>query len=272
MQIVLLILLFVTSAFAADSTASVTTIGDYTFTIRIKNFGMTHELAVTRRDKPVWSVSDYYVKLLCSDSLGMPRDLTGDKIQDVVVETYSGGAHCCFAQYVLSLGTKIEALDTIEHAGKWSDRDHDGLWEVTANDLTLDYWKLPHSDSPLPVVILEATRDGFAPNVELMRAEAPTTSDVLAMLRESRDAGVWKDYLALRDDEFLPASMAVLHRHFVEMVYTGNAKLGLEMLDTGWPPFILGREQYTLDLLETLRKSPYWKVLSEMNSGTLFGK
>jgi len=270
MQVIFLFMIFVASALAADST--VTTIGDYTFTIQKQNFGMTHELSVTRRDKPVWSVSDYFVKLLNSDSLGMPKDLTGDKIQDVVIETYSGGAHCCFAQYVISLGTKIEVLDTIDHAGKWSDRDGDGLWEVTAGDLTLDYWKLPHSDSPMPIVILEATRNGFAPNAELMRTDTPTASDVLTILRESRDAGAWKDYSTLRDDEFLPASMAVLHRHFAEMIYTGHAGLGLEMLETGWPPFILGKEKYLQDLKDVLKQSPYWNVIAEMNGDTEFVK
>ncbi len=122
------------------------------------------------------------------------------------------------------------------------------------------------------MVILEATREGFAPNVELMRADAPTASEVLTMLRESRDAGAWRDYTRLGSDEFLPASQAVMHRYLADMIYNGNAALGLEMLETGWPPFIPGREEYVRDLQDVLKKSPYWNVIAELNPGTIFGQ
>jgi len=257
------------SALASDQIVSEVTISEYVFTIRTTNYGMTHDLLVTRRDKPVWSLSEYFVKLLDRDSLGLPRDLNDDQIPDVIIETFSGGAHCCFVQYVVSLGNRFEVLDTIDHAGLWSDRDGDRLWEVTASDLTLDYWKLPHSDSPIPFVILEATDSGFVPNVELMRKPAPTATEVLAVLRDARSRD-WRDYNKLSETMFMSPAQAVLHRHLVELIYSGNAKTGLEVLETGWPLFILGREQYTLDLLEKLRTSPYWEVLAEMNAGTVF--
>lgn len=269
MQVVLFLMLCATVSFAQDIQTQ--KIGGYTFTISPAPDGMMKDLVVMKQDKSVWEVSDYMVRLLNDDSLGMPDDLTGDKISDVVVETYSGGAHCCYAQFVLSLGTTLEVLDTIDHAGKWSDRDHDGLWEVTANDLILDYWKLPHSDSPLPIVVLEASRDGFVPAPEMMRTPEPSASDVLAMLKESRDANAWRDYGPQTEREFMSASQAVLHRHLVDLIYTGHAKLGLELLEIGWPKVVQGREQYMMDLRETLHKSPYWSAIAELNQGTMFG-
>lgn len=271
MFIVLLCCLIGAHVLAAEP-VEVRTIGDYTFTIAPAADGVMTELTVTKREKSVWSISDYIVRVLDQDSLKMPKDLTGDKIQDVIVETYSGGAHCCLAHYVLSLGFNFEVIDTIDHPGAWGDRDGDRQWDVTAGDLTLDYWKLPHSESPIPAVVLEASRTGFKAAPELMRAPEPNASEVLRMLRETRDGKAWKDYGPHIDQEFMPASMAVIHRYFVELIYTGNAKLGLELLDTGWPPFILGKEQYLADLHAQLRKSPYWDALAELNRGTMFGE
>ena len=268
MRIMVVLLMFASTLFAADEPV-VTRIGDYTFSVAPVQDGMAHELTVFKHDKVLWTLSDFLVTVLDSDSLGIARDLTGDRVPDAIVETYSGGAHCCFAQYIVALGTKFEVLDTVYHGGRWSDSDGDGLWEVTVNDLTFDYWKLPHSDSPLPEVIQEATRKGFVPNAELMQARTPTASEVLAMLRASRDGKLWKDYTTLAEDEFLPGAMAELHRDFVTLLYQGQGALALELLDTGWPLFIPGRAEYVADVLALVRKSPYAEVLGELNAGVV---
>ena len=269
MRRLIVLLLLASSVFADDETIS-RVIGNYKFVITSSNYGMTHTLNVFRRDKAVWTLEDFMVKLVDSDSLGLPKDLTGDKVQDVIVQTYSGGAHCCFADYVLSLGTTFEVFDTLNHAGKWGDRDHDGLADVLVADLTLDYWKLPHSDSPMPVIVMEASAKGFAPAIDLTRKPEPSASEMLEAVRAIREAGAWRDYDVLPEDAFLPASHAELHRRLVELIYTGNAKIGMELVETAWPPIIHGKDQYILDLLATLRLSRYWPAISEMNQVTLF--
>ncbi len=271
MYVILFLLAGAVGVFAQDSLKSAERIGDYTFTIQVSNYGMTHELIVHRRDKVVWTLSDFFLKVLNSDSLGLPRDLTGDYVQDVVIETYSGGAHCCFAQYVVTLGTKFEIIDTIANPGQWSDLDQDGLWEVTAGDLTFDYWKLPHSDSPIPLVVLEASPKGFVPSAELTKTPAPSAMEILAMLKEAREGRAYRDYDTMGESDFLPASQAILHRNFIDLVYTGHADIAMEYLDLGWPLVIHGREQYVLDVLEVMRKSPYWNLIAAINPGTMFG-
>lgn len=268
MRAIIVLLILASTLLAADEPV-VTKIGDYTFSIAPANYGMSHELTVLKKDKVLWSLSDFMVRVLNSDSLGIARDVTGDHVPDAIVETFSGGAHCCFAQYIVTLGTKFEVIDTVYNGGRWSDLDNDGLWEVTVNDLTFDYWKLPHSDSPLPEVILEASRTGFVPNAELMLRSTPSASDVLAMLRAARDQKIWKDYNTLAEDEFLPGAMAETHRQFVTLLYAGQGKLGLELIETGWPLFILGREQYVADVLALVKKSPYYPVLRELNAGVV---
>jgi cephalosporin hydroxylase len=114
----IVLLLCACSVFAADETVT-TDINGYKFVIASSNYGMTHTLTVLRRDKSVWTLEDYMIKLADSDSLGLPKDLTGDRIPDVIIQTFSGGAHCCFADFVLSLGTTFEVIDTLNSAGQW---------------------------------------------------------------------------------------------------------------------------------------------------------
>lgn len=38
------------------------------------------------------------------------EDLTGDGMPELLIETYSGGAHCCFEAFVFSLGHRVENL------------------------------------------------------------------------------------------------------------------------------------------------------------------
>src|SRR5713101_828578 len=42
-------------------------------------------------------------------------DVNGDGIPDVVLEAYSGGAHCCWTYYIISLGSKPGMLLKLEN-------------------------------------------------------------------------------------------------------------------------------------------------------------
>ncbi len=67
------------------------------------------------------------------------KDITGEGNPDVVIDSYTGGAHCCFITTVYDLGpTLTKVLETRESncSGRFEDLDGDGALEfITCDDL-----------------------------------------------------------------------------------------------------------------------------------------
>jgi hypothetical protein len=54
-------------------------------------------------------------------------DLSGDGVPDLALESYSGGAHCCWTYYIISLGEKprlIKQFDNERGAGFVRNREN----------------------------------------------------------------------------------------------------------------------------------------------------
>jgi hypothetical protein len=84
-------------------------------------------------------------------------DITGEGDPDVIIETYSGGAHCCFATFVYNLGSKLtKVLETPSSncGGIFQDLDEDGVLEFVTCDDLFAYTYCPFVGSPAVKVIL----------------------------------------------------------------------------------------------------------------------
>ena len=85
-------------------------------------------------------------------------DINGDGYPEVIVDTYSGGAHCCFGTRVISLrDLPVSILQKPESnaGGVFQDLNGDGIYEfLTADDL-FAYKYCPYAGSPFVRVIME---------------------------------------------------------------------------------------------------------------------
>jgi hypothetical protein len=85
-------------------------------------------------------------------------DITGEGHPDVIIETYSGGAHCCFSTIVYDLGpTLTKMLETPQSncGGQFEDLDGDGVFEFVTCDDLFAYAYCPFAASPVVQVILQ---------------------------------------------------------------------------------------------------------------------
>jgi hypothetical protein len=77
------------------------------------------------------------------------NDLNGDSFPDVVVETYSGGAHCCFGTQVYSLRPDAAVLilqkPESNAGGYFEDLDADGVSEFVTYEDSFAYQYCPYA-------------------------------------------------------------------------------------------------------------------------------
>lgn len=178
------------------------------------------------------------------------RDITGDGVPDVVVETFTGGIHCCTQAVVLGLGDALRIHGTIDGADgdvEFEDLDRDGVLEARINDWRFAYWRdYPFAETQAPEVVLRFKDGGYRPACDLMREAAPDSTTLRARARELRDD--W-------DDGDPPAD---LYGYAVDLVYQGHADLAWRFLDLAWPSGIPGEAEFVRDLRAQLSNSPCW--------------
>jgi len=221
----------------------------------------------------IFSLDDFLVK-----------DITLSGTASVVIQHFTGGAHCCFNYEVLSLGKKnirkIAQVDSSDYPIEIKDFDGNGTYELILQDMTFSYWHAPFVSSPAGQIILEYQDGLYKPSTKLMKKKY-TLKDKL--LEESFE-DIYKDLQELKtfnivdwiennnkhgDDIYkspyeykLPSRLWGV---MLELLYTGNGELALEFLDRAWHKKIEGKEVFLKEFKKRLLTSPYISVVKEMN-------
>jgi len=92
--------------------------------------------------------------------------LLGDSSKQLVIQQYSGGAHCCWTAWVLDLSDSIRFLYQSEDYPEVgyelgiSDLDNDGVTELSQAIIAFDYFdRLSHADSPVSVAYFRFSKE-----------------------------------------------------------------------------------------------------------------
>jgi hypothetical protein len=120
-------------------------------------------------DRKVLTLGEPNLMTATSIEAASGRDITGDSLREVVVSTWSGGAHCCYSTSIYSISGQVRPVLTIETGhcgpGELMDLDGNGTLELITCD---DRWAYAHcsfAESPFPRVVFayDGARGNYHP-------------------------------------------------------------------------------------------------------------
>lgn len=160
------------------------------------------------------------------------RDCTGDGEPDLIIEGFSGGAHCCTTYAVLQLGERARALEVVEagDAAYWRETRTPGVLEMLGADYAFDYWLVPHVESPAPTVVLRWDGTRFALYTPSMGKPAPDRASFARMAADLNTLPARADF----SGRTIPPPE--LWRAMLELAYTGHEPLCWALLKAAWNP------------------------------------
>lgn len=183
-------------------------------------------------------------------------DKTGDGNPDVMLEYYSGGAHCCTTYYFIELPKSgpvaIREVDTGNAGMTPIGKSPSGGLRFETADNAWAYWNMSFAGSPMPSVILEF-KDGVAkPNFDLMKKPAPS----IAVLKKKAATARKK----ISNDPYTEPSMDfedAFWSEMIDLIFTGHEDLAWQYFDMVWPKAKPGKAKFLADFKETLADSYY---------------
>ena len=168
-------------------------------------------------------------------------DVNGDGIPDVVLQAYSGGAHCCWTYYVISLGSKPGLIKKFEN-----NRDAAFFWnkenrriEIATRDGNFDYFDgLCHACTPFPVVYLRLDGSDLA---DISPSSVDDYDDIISQNQKGLTARGLRHLRTLKgnpsDDEGARKTIYRALSIVFAYLYSGRDTQAHQVLQKMWPPF-----------------------------------
>jgi hypothetical protein len=221
------------------------TYGDYTLTTIRSAPDANDRLVVTYQGRVVFELTNHWIfdpekREGESGSLPAPlTDLTGEQLPCLVVESFSGGAHCCTRLDVLQLGEEFKHLGTIDaHDGgaEFQDVDGDGIPEVLLGDWGYAYVFTSYASSPVPEKILRYQDGQYVAAPTLLFTEPPTEEEYAAVIQEIADAHTETnaEYAVHSPAEW--GGPVQLWDEMLELTYKGHLDLATNLFERCWQP------------------------------------
>ena len=154
-------------------------------------------------------------------------DITGDGSPNLIISSFSGGAHCCIKYFIFDVGEDprhIGTLATLHSEARFEKID--GIPGVTIhiNDWTYAYWNTSFAGSPAPLVKLRFDHETgwFVPAVEQMRSPVPPQETINKWTEKIHEN--WNN------------QPSYLWSYMLDLIYAGNLDVALELMNRSWPP------------------------------------
>lgn len=186
--------------------------------------------------KVIFSEEDSDFSLAISDA-----DLAGDGVPDLVLESYSGGAHCCWTYYILSMGVDphlVKQFDNERGAG-FVRNENTGRVDIVTQDGAFDYFDSQcHACTEFPVVYLRLEGDQW---VDSGPDHIQDYDEIIAKSRQALTAEEIQSFRSAQgdpyeaDDSAGTTSKKILSIVFAYL-YSGRPEQAQQALQELWPP------------------------------------
>src|SRR5262245_28132187 len=182
----------------------------------------------------------------------------------LVVQLYSGGAHCCSTYQLLGLSKHgavlpLASIDSEDSECEFRDLDGDAVAECRLRDCTFRYWNACFACSPFPEIILRWNGNAFELATDLMAKPPPSDAALAAQgdeLRAAHDP-------ARHDDRTIPPPE--YWGTMLDLIYAGNADSAWRFAELAWPPELENRDEFLESFRSQLESGPYWPELRPWN-------
>lgn len=181
------------------------------------------------------------------------RDVNRDGAPELVVSTWSGGAHCCYSFAAYSVGPELRRIltvDTGKCGGEFSDLNADGVLEFSTCDDTWAYAYCAFAYSPSPRVV-------FAYDVS-RREYRVATPRFARNLREqvSSDLAEARRHLATSAGQDAGIDKCAVLKPALGMMYSGRMAEGQDVVRRLYPG--PDRAAFLTDVMARVRASALW--------------
>lgn len=192
--------------------------------------------------------------------IAIGKDITGKGEPNLVVNEWSGGAHCCYAFHVFEIGQKFKKIATLDAAhsdgAHFEDIRGDKKLVFVVNDWTFAYWNTSFAGSPAHKIILEFKDDKYTLAGDLMRKPIPTQKALADKIKTIRKDDSWKE----------GHPPVELWSYMLDLIYSGNAKVAWQFFDKAWLSGVAGKKEFKQAFQTQLETSPYWTQIKKMNN------
>lgn len=208
-------------------------------------------------------------------------DITGDTIQNFVLQQYEPNEKRQTSWYILSLARfEFKVIDSLkcDFSVPWlSDLDKDQVYEIIVRDYAFASWNASFLDSPFVEVVLSLKDGKYQLNPELFRQinQAQDASSLSERIRRVMQAFYEKslatypnEVTVLADNDrnkrwgFIPAE---LWGQMLYYIHAGEVQKAKDFLAQAWYDKIEGKEVFWGDFKAQLSNSHFWEQLKAQN-------
>src|SRR4029077_15840419 len=165
-------------------------------------------------------------------------DVNGDGKPDLIVQGYSGAAHCCYTYLVINLTEGMPVVREIRNQVPviFKSRD-DGRVELNTGEGVFDYFLVPHANSVIPKLFMRLDGD------QLVDLSSEHTADYDHEIEKARSELTPEESDKLKKSTYsqgmlfdqLPTVQKVL-TIVLNYLYSGRQDQAWQALDEMWPP------------------------------------